>query len=168
MVTEGYFPAGVTQSQIDTVPDLLALIGSFTVVNSAVPGSFSPTLGGAFPGYVDQSTFATIDLVTPTSPLFGRTIYSIITTAATVGSMTPSDQVGLIAIGTIHEDAPLEYQYFSMSGTVPIIGRTGTWVGDAGGGYGTYRTFDLMPEPTYAILTAVGTLTFLLRRRIRY
>lgn len=144
LVTMGYFPAAVARGDIDTVEELIARLSSFTVVASQGPGELSPVLGGEFPGYADQGEFSSVGIVTVESALYGRTIYSIVTSASTLGAVTCGDGIGMLAIGTFREDLPVENQYTSNpTGLTPVIGSIGSYVGDPGPGWGTYSTFVL-------------------------
>lgn len=155
LVTMGYFPASVTTADIDTIPELIAQLANFTMVTSAAPGSYSPTLGGSFAGYADQSDFAGTGIITVSNPLFGRSIYSIVTNANTLSAAPYSSQFALLKIGQFREDLPVENQYTSNpAGLEPIIGTLGTFTGDPGAGEGDYTTLimDLRPMPQYSVV----------------
>lgn len=161
LVTMGYFPAGVKEEDLDTIPELLAQLSGFTTVTSAVPGSYSGTLGGSFAGYVDQASFTSTGIVTVSDPLFGRTIYSVITDAATLSAAGRRSQFAVVKIANFREDLPVENQYTSNPpGLRTLIGTYDLFVGDAGAGDGIYNTLkmDFVPAPTYVISSCSGTL----------
>jgi hypothetical protein len=177
LVTIGYFPAEVTRFDIDTIPELYAKLSSFTVITSARPGSESPSLGFAVPGYVDQLNFTKFGglQVTTGNPLLGRTLYSIVTSAPSLGTSTPMSEFALVEAGTIKDDIPLENYYYSIgplaysASPPPIIGTIGSYHGNL---YpfdpGTWRTLKMsyVPEASTALLGVLGVFGALgLRRR---
>lgn len=174
-VTMGYFPADVSTANVDTIEELIANLASFTALTSAVPGSLSPILGTANPGYADQSYGTYIGLIGHESPLLGRTLYTVITSATTISSAKISSQFALYAITNFRLDEPLEETYTSNpSGVTPIIGKIGSYTGDAGAGFGQYLTLNMdlatgssvVPEPTTLLFAASGLLSFARRRRL--
>jgi hypothetical protein len=169
VVTMGYFAEGITDAQLDSIPKLvaqLAIPGNYTLVTSAVPGAAGPTLSGAFAGYADQELATSIGVITGTNALLGRTVYSIITDAGSLASVTLNSQFALINLGPIKDDVPDENQYSSNpTGRVPVLGTFGAFNGDAGGGDGGYATLQMIPEPSAALLGALGVLGLLRRRR---
>jgi hypothetical protein len=184
LVTIGYFPAEVTRFDIDTIPELYAKLSSFTVITSARPGSYSPTLYFAAPGYVDQLDVTRFGdptpqgpLVTTGSPLLGRTLYSIVTDAPSLGVSTLMSEFALVQGRTIITETYGIQEYYASIGSLqdyakspslPIIGTIGTFQGDVGLGEGLYYTLKMsyVPEPSTALLGALGVLGALgLRRR---
>ena len=164
----GYFPSTVNSSDLGTVSMLLAQLGSFTAIASAVPGAYSVTLGGAFPGYAEQVEASNTGLIDYFSPLLGRTLYQIVTDAPDLESVTGASQIALLEMMKIRLDLPWEETYTSNpDGLVPIIGTIGTFSGDAGVGEGIYLTLKmgLVPELSTAILGALGAVGVLRRRR---
>jgi hypothetical protein len=173
-ITMGYFPASVSTSNVDTIEELLAHLSTFTAITSAAPGSLGYMLGAANPGYADQADFTYIGLIGHSSPLLGRMLYTVITSASAIGSANLSSQFALLAMATFRLDEPLEEVYISEpSGLIPLIGTIGSYTGDAGAGYGVYKTLNMelspgstvVPESTTALLAAVGVLGLLRRRR---
>ncbi|MEI6654398.1 MAG: hypothetical protein WCP45_06490 [Verrucomicrobiota bacterium] len=176
LVTMGYFAAGVTQSQIDTVPELLAqlTLGNFTLVTSAIPGATGPTLG-AVRGYAEQSDPTSIGIITGANALLGRVVYSIVTDAtsftvgAGVGQINGGSHFAMVSIGTIVDDNPNESNFTSNpKGLTPIIGTNGTFNGSPGVGAdaGAYNTLIMaIPETSSVLLGALGMLGLLRRRR---
>jgi hypothetical protein len=173
-VTMGYFPAGVSKSNVDTIEKLLGHLGSFTAITTAVPGSLSAILGTANAGYADQSDGTSIGIVGQDSPLLGRMLYSVISSATSIGSANISSHFALIPISAIRLDMPFQETYTSNpSGLTPLIGTIGSYTGDAGAGFGVYRTLNMelspdssvVPESSTALLAAIGVLCLATRRR---
>ena len=172
--TIGYFTSTVSATDIDTIAELQSqlLLGSFTAVASATDF----TGGGIGSGYVDGSagavTTATIGL---TDLLVGRTIYLITTNQASLEAFRdgtgPENQVALVNFGTIAPDVPAPQLYNGnpIAPATVVIGSTGTYEETSGGllGDGTYNTIKLsaIPEPTTALLGAIGAMALLRRRR---
>ncbi len=168
IVTMGYFAAGITQSQINTISGLVANLGSFTIVTSLAPGSPSSSLSASVPGYAQQDTPTSIGNITGVNPLLGRTVYSIVTSAASLALATGSSEFALLNLGNITDDVPVEGSFSAdPKGRVPVIGTIGTFTGDPGSGAGTYGTLKMavVPEPSAALLGAIGALGLLRRRR---
>lgn len=168
LVTMGYFPSQVSAADVDTIGELLAHLATFTTITFAVPGSPNYALGTANPGYVDQPDFTTIGVIGHGHALRGRMLYSIITSAWSLGSASSSAQYALVAIGSLRVDEPLENQYSSNPlGLTPIIGTLGTFTGDAGAGSGIYQTLNMavVPESSTTLLILLGILSLLWRRR---
>jgi len=172
--TIGYFTSTVSATDVDTIAELQSqlLLGSFTAVASATDF----TGGGLGNGYVDGSagavTTATIGL---TDQLLGRTIYVITTNQASLAAFAAGtgtgNQVALVNFGTIASDVPFP-QLYNGNPAAPatvVIGSTGTYEETSGGllGDGTYNTIKLsaIPEPTTALLGAIGAMALLRRRR---
>lgn len=171
VVVMGYFPASVLVSEINTINGLVSKLGQFVSVSTVNISAVDPTLEGAFNGYAES------DAVTvPGSPLnagnalLGRTVYQIVTNASSLAVATVSNQFGLLSYGTFLGDQPIE-QPFDGSPTLgqPIItGGVGSFVVNDGSFYqnGQYNTFKLnIPEPSTAILGAIGALALIRRRR---
>ncbi len=79
----------------------------------------------------------------------------------------------MIGFGVLTGDEPSPQNItgnISIGGNVILSGGTGTFIGDANfaGGEGSYNTLKLatVPEPSAAILGAIGALGLLRRRRI--
>ena len=164
----GYFPVTVTSAELDTIPKLLSQLSSFTNVVSGVPGTFSESLGGSFPGYVDQRDWVRAAMIDFEHPLHGRMIYSIVTDAPDLSSVSLQSQFALLAIAKFRYDLPLEEQYTSNPADLaPIIGTLGTFHGDAGAGEGVYLTLemDVVPEASVGWMTALSGAVLFRRRR---
>ncbi len=166
VVTMGYFSAGIAPT---TIAQLQAALGSYTLVTSAIPGDVSAVLGENVAGYASQLLNTTVlgGQVTGANELLGRPIYSIVADNANLQAAT---QFALVRIGTFADDVPFENQYFSnpAGGTV-IIGTTGSIdvQNNPPTGNGTYVTLQMtaVPEPSAALLGALGALGLLRRRR---
>lgn len=174
-IVMGYFAANVTPAQINTIPGLVANLGSFTAITSVTPGAVGPTLGVGAAGYAEGPDVAGVTVpggaIVVGSPLLGRVVYEIATSAANLSAATTADQFALLSFGAFLGDQPIEQSFNgNPKGIVPIISDgNGTFVGDAtfGGGAGTYSTLKLavIPEPSAALLGAIGALGLLRRRR---
>jgi hypothetical protein len=162
IVAMGYFPAGYTVSS--SLQEINNTIANFTIAASALAGSFSPDLEGAFPGYVQATSDQ--DNITAPNPLIGRPLYVFVGNTATLAG---SDQFALYRVATIQDDVPNEQTYVANGfGIIPTIGEVGTFVGNASGqGPSTYTTVQLVliPEPSVALLGLLGGLGLLRRRR---
>jgi hypothetical protein len=158
-VSVGYFTATVTEGDISTVQGLFANLANFTTLQSAVPGSSTnfPSLG-----YIleDPTTFSP-------SGLIGRNLYAIATDAASLGAALETSSYSMFRVSPILEDVPFPNDYVAnpAGGTI-IIGTVGSWTGTTDFGEGTYSTLQLVPEPSAALLGALGALGLLRRRRI--
>ncbi|RYD85853.1 MAG: hypothetical protein EOP84_01035 [Verrucomicrobiaceae bacterium] len=167
VVTMGYFPAGITPT---TLGELMDNIGNFTLVASAVVGQ-SVTLNGAAAGYAESSLMAAPGGLVPASGgLFGRNIYSIVSSASSLGAATAADYFALVLIGTFQDDTSFEKQYFSnpgAAGAQVILGSIGSITTTTPAGNGTYATLRMavIPEPSVVLLGAGGALGLLGRRR---
>lgn len=174
IVTIGYFASGITQSQIDTVSELQAILATpsnYIAVTTAVPGAVGSGVGD---GYA-ESPGANIGIITTGNPLLGRTIYSIVTNRLSLADFASgsgvNNQVALVNIGTFQNDVPSEFTY-SANPQAPatfVIGSLGSYeiTDDSGLGNGTYSTLQMasIPEPTALLLSAFGALALLRRKR---
>lgn len=179
-ITIGYFTATTTVGDIDTITELVSKLGSdFTVIGTIGINSTSPTFMAAVPGYAEGvgNGYST-SLILPTAmapftnPLVGRIIYQIATDATDVTSAGLTNQFALFNVGTIAGDDSGHQQVTATSPALAaqvFIGGNGTFTGDAifGGGEGDYSTLKLavIPEPSTALLGALGALALLRRRR---
>ncbi len=161
------------------VSDIATLLATFNSLASGLTGSFSIDLGGSFPGYIqvdgDPSTPGVADpvqgpLVTGADPLIGTSVYMFVGNASTLAAST---LFALAEVGTYSDDDPLEAQYNAnpFASFIPVggLGSFDTFTGDPGtGANGTYNTLKLaapVPEPSVALIGALGALGFLRRRR---
>ena len=169
IVTMGYFASGVTVADIDTIGELFALKGSFTSVQTAIPGTSEALTA---PGFLAEDYTSSGGNITGSNALIGRMLYAIATDAESLSAATLTSGYALFTVGTIMDDIPSENAYVAnpAGGATIIIGELDSGdFGDLGGlGEGTYTTLKLVsvPEPSAALLGAVGTLGLLRRRRI--
>jgi hypothetical protein len=161
LVAVGYFPIGITSTEIDTVPELLSQLGTFTVLQSAVPGT---SLALPKPGYVTEDPVPIGGgAITGANALLGRMLYCIATDSATLAT---GSNFTLFEVQAIKDDVPFEYTYTANpTDSKILIGMIGSFTGDPGQGYGTYRTIGSFPEPSTAFLAAFGAFGLLRRRR---
>jgi hypothetical protein len=162
VVTIGYFSSGFDVS--GNLTNLTALLGAYTEVASAAPGTNSATLGGSFDGYVEGPTVDGTPLL-GANALIGLSLYSFIGDASSLAS---SAEFALISIGTLQEDSPNEFTYIAdPTSQAVLIGGSGIFNGDAGAGSGIYNTLQTqaVPEPSVLLLSAFGVLALLRRKR---
>lgn len=166
VVAMGYFNADYTIS----TTDMAANIGAFTTVASALSGSASASLEGSFAGYVEAAG-VNGGQITVGNSLLGRALFVFVGNAATLGA---SAQFAIKQIGVIADDVPFNQEYLAnpFAGAPPVLGNVGTFTGNAAGpngaGSSIYTTLQLVtpvPEPSAALLGAVGALGLLRRRR---
>lgn len=165
IVSIGYFPSGYL---IAVDPDSFqTTVSNFTIVASGITGTLATTLGDSFPGYVEGARVA-LPQITEGNSLLNRDLYVF---AGNASTLTGSTNAGLKKIGVIADDVPNEAEYTAnpYRGDAPLIGRVGTFTGDAGGqGSSTYTTLQfaqVVPEPSSAILGLLGALGLLRRKR---
>jgi len=165
-VLVGYFAAGYIFSSLDTEALMLSAITDFTSVASASIGGNSASLGGAFAGYYEGVTNDTAAITS--GSLLGRALYVF---AGNSGTLAGSTEWAIKQFGTIASDDPNEQTYVAnpFGGTAPQFGSFGTFTGNASGfGSSTFQTLQLaavVPEPSAALLGAIGALGLLRRRR---
>jgi hypothetical protein len=182
IVAVGYFGSTIVDTDLDTIPELFSLLGTFPTQSAASPGSVMGTFGIGIAGYADNADLAAsmgqINLSSNAS-LLGRTVYSIVTDASSLETATATSGFALVRIGTIQNDEGGELTYGSNpAGITPLIGTNGTLFVDLGidfdgaGGEpalpaSTYSTLKLsaIPEPSSALLGAIGAIALLRRRR---
>lgn len=168
--TMGYFTSTVSLADIDTIAELQAQLlipGNFTSMSSTT----DLTGGGFGPGYAVGPTNAGVN----TSGLIGRSLYSITTTQASLAAFASGsgsgNQVALVFLRNVISDTPSVQTYVgnpSLPATVVIGARsTINTVGVHALGDGLYNTVTLaaVPEPTTALLGAIGAIALLRRRR---
>jgi hypothetical protein len=162
VVAIGYFPAGYTFTTTT------AAVTDFITMASALAGSLSDTLGASFAGYVEAAPVVSSPAtITVGNALLGRALYVFIGDASTLATST---NFALQQSGAIADDVPNDQLYTAnLSGApTPVFGTVGTFTGDAGGqGSSTYSTLQIaaIPEPSAALLGAIGALGLLRRRR---
>lgn len=161
IVTLGTFTTGFDVTA--NLGNFTALIENFTPLTSGLTGNASASLGGSFAGYAEYDP-VDIGSITGANALLGQTLYSFV---GNLGTLAESDQFGLLDMGPLRDDVPVPNDYSSNPdfAVETLIGDYGTFVGDAGAGQGTYNTFQLVPEPSSALLGVIGAMCFLRRRR---
>ena len=164
IVTIGHFSESFdVTANLGNIPTLVA---DFTVLTSALAGSASASLLGSFPGFVEQSATTDLGAITDPNALIGRGLYSFIGSA---GTLATSLEVGLLFLQNIVDDNPVSNDYNSNpNGLTPLIGSTGSYTGNASGlGNATHATVQLaaVPEPSTLLLSALGVLALLRRKR---
>lgn len=162
IVALGYFAGGTPSSSLN---DIATTISSFTLQASALAGSNSASLSGSFAGYVEADLITGVS-ITGSNSLIGQSMYIFVGNAATLGTSTAW---AIASIGTIADDIPFDNQYTAQPfGVTPLIGSVGSFTGDAGGlGSSTFNTLKLaaVPEPSAALLGAIGAALLVVRRR---
>lgn len=174
LISMGYFNVStITTADVDTIPELFAQLTNFVTITSLVPGTPLASVSGAsFPGYAEgvEVTVPGGQILVGNS-LLGREIYQIITNAATFGVATGTSQFALLKhVSFTGDDSGTQQISGFPTGITPIIGSLGTHeVTDANTylGAGTYNTLklDVVPEPSTALLGAIGAIVLLRRRR---
>lgn len=172
--TGGVVSLGVFTAGFDVAANLgnyAILASNFTTVfASGLTGGPSGSLGLALaPGYTENPTVDNAPLLTGNT-LINRTLYLF---AGNLGTLATSTQVALLNMGLLQNEDGGELDYVanpSFRVGSPLIGKFGTQSGNLGGqGVSTFPTLQLqsaIPEPSAALLGAVGALGLLRRRRI--
>jgi hypothetical protein len=164
IVALGYF---ATTAPSSSLVDIQTTIANFTLQTSALTGTFSEDLEGSFAGYVQAGSFSGDSIISP-SALIGQSMYMFVGNASTLESSTAW---ALAAVKTIQSDVPFNQTYNANPNGSTILGDIGTFdtfTGDVGLGAGTYNTLKLaqaIPEPSAALLGAIGAMAILRRRR---
>jgi MYXO-CTERM domain-containing protein len=162
IVALGYFTGGTPSSSLN---DITTTIAGFTLQASALTGSNSVNLGGSFAGYVEADLVSGAT-ISGSNALIGQSMYVFVGNAATLETSTAW---ALASIGTIQDDVPFNQEYNANPlGVTPLIGSVGSYTGNASGfGSSTYNTLKLaaVPEPSAALLGAIGAVLLVVRRR---
>ena len=167
----GYFASTVLVADINTIGGLQnqLTLGSFTTV--AFANDF--TGGGIGDGYVSGSS-VNVGNITGADPLIGRSIYVITTNQSSLAAFASGsgtgNQVALVNFGTIQDDDPFPFIYNGnpVAPATVVIGGSGSFIESSGGhlGNGSYSTLTLaIPEPSTLLLSALGVLALLRRKR---
>lgn len=165
IVALGYF---ATTAPSSSLVDIQTTIANFTLVTSALTGTYSADLDGSYAGYVQADSFSGTSITSPNT-LIGQPMYMFVGNASTLASSTAW---ALAAVKTIASDVPFNQTYNANPNGSTILGDIGTFdtfTGNVGLGAGTYNTLKLaqaIPEPSAAVLGAFGALLVLRRRRI--
>jgi MYXO-CTERM domain-containing protein len=102
--------------------------------------------------------------------LIGKSLYAFVGNASTLSSSTQWALVQ-VAAGMFDESEDESTYVFQPYGISPIIGTTGSYIGNASGlassseSYTTLKLVSAVPEPTAALLGSLGALGLLRRRR---
>jgi hypothetical protein len=171
--TGGVVSLGVFASGFDVsanLSDYSALVSNFTTIfASGATGGASGSLGlASAPGYTENATVDNAPLLTG-NPLIGRTLYLF---AGNLATLAASPQLALLNMGPLQNEDGGELDYVANPAFRvgnPLIGAFGTLSGDLGGqGVSTFTTLQMqpIPEPSAALLGAIGALGLLRRRRI--
>lgn len=169
IVAMGYFNNGYAGDLTD-LSSINNHITNFNVEASAIVGQVGDNIfgTGALPGYLQNGTPVSGSTFTGGFPV-SQQMYVFVGNAATLAA---SDAWALKSIGTILDDNPFEQAYVAnpFGGAAPLIGSVGSFTGDATGGATPSDTFttlklEAVPEPSAALLGALGSLLLLRRRR---
>lgn len=168
IVAVGYFPVGFTFS--GGVAQVQSFITAFTSLASGSFGSPSAQLGeGAVSpaGYVDVAQ-VNVGVIGETNVLVGRPLYVFVGNGATLATST---EFAIKQVATIQADVPNELLYLASpkDGVAPVLGSIDTITYDpfASGSASTFSSLKLVgvPEPSVALLGALGVLGLVRRRR---
>ena len=169
IVAMGYFgsinPSG-------DIADIVATLADFTSLATGVIGGYSASLEGNYPGFVEAANTDLGDLLAG-DPLIGKKLYAFVGNLSTLASSTA---YALYLVDTfVEEEAGFGLTYLAQPfGITPLIGSIDSitinapLAADSGGALETYTTLKLVeavPEPSAALLGAVGALALLRRRR---
>lgn len=174
-IAMGYFNTSLIFTEnVDTVQELVAQLTNFVTITSLTPGGFGVTLQNSFPGYAEGvETTVPGGQILAGNALLGRDIYQIVTNASVLANATVANQFALLKHGSFTGDDATTQQISGFPvGITPILsGGTGTFVnvdGSAYAGAGTYNTLRLtapIPEPSALLLSGIGALALLRRKR---
>ncbi len=165
IVAMGYFGSNNPSGDIADIPATLA---DFTVLATGVIGSPSVSLEGSYPGFVEAAAQDVGDLGTLNNPLIGKKLYAFVGNLSTLASSTA---YALYLVDTFSES---QFTYLAQPfGITPLIGSIDSitintpLAAGTDGASETYTTLKLVPvpEPSAALLGAIGALGLLRRRR---
>jgi MYXO-CTERM domain-containing protein len=166
IVTLGLFASGF--DVVANKNDIALLLTNFnTIFASGAIGGASVTLGRAYAGYTEYEQVDGSQLLTGNTQI-GRVLYSFVGNGETLATST---QYALLDMGAFQNEDGGELNYGSNppNALSTVLGTYGTKTGDLGGqGNGSYKTLKLalsVPEPSAALLGALGVLGLLRRRR---
>ena len=153
IVTIGYFQTGYLFTTTTSA------VTNFTTLASALSGS-------PFKGYVDGASVPGLN-ITAGNPLLGVPLYVFVGNSSTLAASTA---FALQQVNAFKDDVPFIQEYTAnLAGAPPpVFGTVGSYTGDAAGeGISTHATLKLaaVPEPSTALLGAIGALALLRRRR---
>jgi len=162
IVAMGYFGSNNPSGDI---ANIVATITDFTTLSSGQLGSFSESLKGSYPGYVEATNTDLGDIL-PGNPLIGKKLYTFVGNLSTLASSTA---FALYLVDTfVQEEAGFDVTYLAQPYDItPLIGSVDSIiaVSPESGNPETYSTIKLVPEPSSMLLGAIGALALLRRRR---
>jgi hypothetical protein len=164
IVSIGYFTGGLSSPSLSSISSIIA---GYTTVHSVTSGSSFDILGpGVHPGYFESSVYDAGTITSP-STLISLPIYLF---AGNNSTLATSTAFALLQVGTIADDQPFPQTYVAgLDGGVLVanIGVEGSYTGPTVVTTGTFTTIQLaaIPEPSSAMLGALGALALLRRRR---
>jgi hypothetical protein len=169
IVAMGYFGSNNPSGDI---ANIAATIADFTILSSGQLGSYSDSLEGNYPGYVEAANTDLGDLLAGNA-LIGKKLYAFVGNQSTLASSTA---YALYLIDTfVEEESGLGLTYLAQPfGITPLIGSIDSitinspLAAGTDGAPSTYTTLKLVaavPEPSAALLGAIGALGLLRRRR---
>ncbi|MCX6846851.1 MAG: PEP-CTERM sorting domain-containing protein, partial [Verrucomicrobia bacterium] len=165
IVAMGYFGSNNPSGNI---ANIAATIADFTILSTGQLGSPSESLGGSYPGYVEATNINLGDLLAGDA-LIGKKLYAFV---GNQSSLSPSTAFALYLVDTfVVEEAGFAQTYLAQPLTkTPLIGSVDSITANSpdSGNPETYSTIKLaaaVPEPSAALLGAIGALGLLRRRR---
>jgi hypothetical protein len=170
LLPSGVVTLGVFQTGFDVagnVTNLSQLVSNFTTIfASGAIGNNSTSLGGVYPGYAEHGVVDNAPLLTGNT-LIGQILYLFAGDGVDLGS---SNAFALLNMGPLQNEDGGELDFVANPAFrlgAPLIGVIDSKTGDFGGqGVSTFTTLQLVPEPSAALLGALGALGLLRRRRI--
>jgi hypothetical protein len=158
----GFFNAGFDFAAAVTTSDFGSLLGNYNIIASGLIGATASAFGEDYAGLINFSGNLT---ATAGSPSIGQQLmiwYSPVGDAATVLGLLNTGQV--VAVDGF---PPTEYTLSPATGTALIgeIGSAQFSAGALGLSEVSAPAFELIPEPSVALLGAFGVLGLLRRRR---
>ena len=166
IVAIGWFTGGAPSSNLALIT---TTISNFNMQASVLAGSYSVDLGGSYAGYY-QGSLVTGSTILTGNPLIGQGVYLFAGNASTLAAST---EYAIVKVGTYTaEDAAFPNQYTANASSVltpsnRVIGTLDS-VGNPLGGTSQSLKLDAVapiPEPSAALLGALGVLGLLRRRR---
>jgi PEP-CTERM motif len=173
IVTIGYFDDGFVVANNLSTSSWGNLVDSFNILGSEFTGNVGSTYGVPLAGYVEGTPFNSgpFSVISNSNPEFvGRILYGFAGSGADLVTSAANGEIALFSLGAILDDTPTAQTYRTDPTLKTIlIGSTGTFTGlpGVGGDSGTYNTLRLaaVPEPSALLLTALGALALLRRKR---
>lgn len=163
IVAIGYFTGGAPSSSL---AEIGTTVSNFNLMHSVLAGSYAEDLGGAYAGYF-QSNVLVGTSVLAGNGLIGQDLYMF---AGNAGTLAASTEWAIVKVGTyVAEDAAFPVQYTAnpssaLTAANLVIGSVDSVVNPLSG---TSQSLQLaaVPEPSAALLGALGVFGLLRRRR---